>query len=292
MKIFEIGNGQTIMKGSSDYYCSLENEKTLQIYKGLSENEPVIRVSMLYFQRNEGVTQEEAIRTFQEQAKEHNAECTVLPNKVYYAYDSHAIEDVYMHVYEVMYGENIIIVSLSAAKGTEGSEDVKAHLEDMRQMVESIDSLASLELPLLEPTYNDMYYLSQAVVKLYGMDAEEIDEYYTSGKAIDRLQTILDNKEYDQADGAAHFALGMAFGVAMVYEYPDLHWVLVSDQYGRELALQYQNLAVQCFPISMILKRLEDNEVIDVKHLLQETFNQIQATLQKDEDFRYLEYNY
>ncbi|MEC4112887.1 DUF3806 domain-containing protein [Myroides pelagicus] len=292
MKIFEIGNGQAIMMAPSHYYCAIENEQTLQIYRAKSEDEPIIRVSLLSLKQTEQRSEEQRLTEFKTQAKEHKTECICMPNKAYYSYDSNALEDVYMKVYEVMFGDQLIIVSLSATKGTEGKEDVLDHLVELKDMVESIDALASLELPLLEPTYNDMYYMSQEIANLFLIKQESVDEYYTSGKAIKRLQEIFNDRELSKQERSLHFTLGMAFGIALIYKYPDLHWVVVNDQYGRELALQYQNLAIQCFPISMIVKHIEDGEAVNIEMLLSNTHEQILATLKQEEDYKYLAYNY
>ena len=38
------------------------------------------------------------------------------------------------------------------------------------------------------------------------------------------------------------------------------HWVIVEDQYGRDLALQYEKTSIIIFPLTMISKRVEKGE--------------------------------
>ncbi len=43
-----------------------------------------------------------------------------------------------------------------------------------------------------------------------------------------------------------------------------LHWVAVEDEYGRDPALRWLDTSVLVFPRTVISKRVEDGEEIDV----------------------------
>lgn len=292
MKVFEIGNGQTIIKGPSHYYSCSEGESTVMMYKGEREDEPLIRFSVIYFERVEGITQKDIIKDFQEKASKQNTECITHSGKRFFSYDNETQEDLYIHVFEIMHEENIIVASLTANKNDQHSDEVKQYLGEMREMIKSLDSLSSLKFPILEPRYEDIEYLVSDVMNVLGIKGEEIMEYHESGQSVTILQDILTRRDYDADDYRYHSSLGVLFGDCLQHTYNDFHWVIVHDQYGRELALQYQDYAVQCFPISMITKRIKDGVEINVAQLIEDIVHQLVSGVEKDGGYSRLEYNY
>lgn len=292
MKIFEIGDGQTIIKTPSHYYGASENEQTIQLYKGERDDEPVIRISVIYFERVKGVTQKDIITDFKEKATEYNVQAVSHSGKSYFSYDTDSSENLYMHIYEVMYGEHIVAISLTANKGQGDTDEVNSYKKEIVEMIKSIDALSSLEFPLLEPKYEDLYYLTEEVAKVLDLSTEELGGLYESGEVVHILQDILTRRDYEADDRVYYQALGMLFGSCIAYQYEDFHWVVVSDEYGREMALQYRDYAVQCFPISMITKRIEDGEDIDVNYLMEEVTSHIKSAVEKDKQFKVLDYNF
>lgn len=292
MKVFEIGNGQTIIKGPSHYYSCSDGDSTVILYKSINEDEPLIRFSMLYFKRAEGVSEKEALSNFKAKAEEHNTLCVTHNGKTYFSYDNVTDHGTYMRVFEVMYDENIVIASVTADVSDKESEEVKNQVGDVIEMIKSIDSLSSLKFPLLEPRYEDMEYLVTDVMNVLGIQGEQINEYHESGQSVAILQDILTRRDYEAYDYRYHSSLGVLFGDCLQHAYSDFHWVIVHDQYGRELALQYQDYAVQCFPISMITKRIEDGIEINVAQLIGDTVHQLLSGLEKEGGYSRLEYNY
>lgn len=292
MKIFEIGDGQTIIKTPSYYYGANESDSTIQLYKGECDDEPVIRISVIYFERMEGVSQKEILKDFIAKSAAHNTQCITHSGKSFYSYDADHSKDLYMHLYEVMYGEHIVVVSLTANKETKDSEEISKYKREIEDMIKSIEALSSLSFPLLEPKYEDVYYLTDEVAKILDVPVEELDMLYENGEALAFLQDVLTRRDYEADDTVYYKALGMLFGSCLQYQYEDFHWVVVSDEYGREMALQYRDYALQCFPISMITKRIEDGEDIDVQYLMDEVTSHIESAVQKDKQYTVLDYNY
>lgn len=64
--------------------------------------------------------------------------------------------------------------------------------------------------------------------------------------------------------------LGIAFGDALAQQM-DLAWVMVEDDYGRDAALSLIGTSVLVFPQTMISKRIEDGEEIDIYELFDGT---------------------
>jgi hypothetical protein len=61
-------------------------------------------------------------------------------------------------------------------------------------------------------------------------------------------------------------ALGIAFGDAIAQKLM-LDWVTVNDEYGRTPALNWPGTSIVSFPVTMIAKRVEDGEPVDVHQL-------------------------
>ena len=86
----------------------------------------------------------------------------------------------------------------------------------------------------------------------------------TTTKAISPgFQRLIDDKALRADQTAELQALGAVLGQVFAATTP-LRWVVVEDQYGRDLALQYPNTTVIVFPMTMILKRVKDGRDVDI----------------------------
>ena len=65
--------------------------------------------------------------------------------------------------------------------------------------------------------------------------------------------------------------LGVAFGELMLNKLPDFEWAKISDEYGEEICLCARSFILICSPISMMSKRIEDRESIDIADLADKT---------------------
>jgi hypothetical protein len=61
-------------------------------------------------------------------------------------------------------------------------------------------------------------------------------------------------------------SLGVVFGDALA-QYLDLAWIAVDDEYGRDPALRDPVTSDRVFPLTMISKRIERGEAVDVPEL-------------------------
>jgi hypothetical protein len=62
-------------------------------------------------------------------------------------------------------------------------------------------------------------------------------------------------------------ALGLAFGRAFIQENADYDWWMVEDEYGRDPAIRYKRSRLLAFPRTMLSKRIEDGQSLDVVQL-------------------------
>lgn len=72
-------------------------------------------------------------------------------------------------------------------------------------------------------------------------------------------------------------AIGTAFGESLA-ERAGLEWVMVLDEYGLDFGLQKPMTSLVCFPLSMVSKRIEQGEELDLIHLVAETAKLIEST--------------
>ena len=92
------------------------------------------------------------------------------------------------------------------------------------------------------------------------------------------VQAILANQWVTAADTLKLQCLGIAFGDALA-QHIGLTWVAVEDQYGRDPALQLANTSVLIFPMTMISKRVERGETVDVLELFNAIWSDVRSSL-------------
>jgi uncharacterized protein DUF3806 len=93
-------------------------------------------------------------------------------------------------------------------------------------------------------------------------------EQWTETEADIRvLQRILDDQLLAPDQTYALQCLGVVFGRVLAKQ-AGLHWIVVEDEYGRDPALQYAGTSLILFPLTMISKRVEQGQEVDVGELL------------------------
>ncbi len=81
-----------------------------------------------------------------------------------------------------------------------------------------------------------------------------------------RLQAVLDAGVLKATDTYQLQSLGLALG-NVISSNLGLDWVMVEDEYGRDPALRYRNTSLILFPLTMISKRVERGEAVNVPDL-------------------------
>ena len=89
-------------------------------------------------------------------------------------------------------------------------------------------------------------------------------------KDLPVLQRLLDDKAFKKSQTYELQCLGVTFGDVLVSEFP-LRWVMITDEYGTDPTLRFKNTSVNINALTMISKRVERDETVDVFRLLQET---------------------
>ena len=90
------------------------------------------------------------------------------------------------------------------------------------------------------------------------------------------LGTILANDWIRPDETLKLQCLGATFGDALVQQL-GMEWAVVDDEYGRSLCVVMPDAPVRAFPMTMISKRVEDGETIDIPEL----FDGVCRTIEK-----------
>jgi hypothetical protein len=77
------------------------------------------------------------------------------------------------------------------------------------------------------------------------------------------LQAVLDAQIIGSEETWKLQSLGIVLG-DVFEKHSELHWVIVEDEYGRDPALRFGTTGNLIFPLTMISKRVEDGEDVDV----------------------------
>jgi hypothetical protein len=93
------------------------------------------------------------------------------------------------------------------------------------------------------------------------------------------LQRMIDNRVFAKDQTYQLQSLGVAFGDVLASE-TGMHWVIVSDQYGTDPTLRYKNSSIQLNALTMISKRVEEGQPVNLSVLLQGCKNQVQQMIQ------------
>lgn len=57
--------------------------------------------------------------------------------------------------------------------------------------------------------------------------------------------------------------MGIVLGDVFVQD-KGFHWIMVEDEYGRDPAIKFEDTSIIAFPLTMISKRIERGEEVDV----------------------------
>lgn len=126
-----------------------------------------------------------------------------------------------------------------------------------------------MDLKALTP--EDEERLDQARAWVKGHFTEAGDEKYASLDGKLRVIDAILSQHWLTADQTAELqCLGVAFGDALAQKLM-LEWVIVEDEYGRDPTVNWPGTTVLCHALTMISKRVEDGDDVDVYDLFEKT---------------------
>ena len=89
-------------------------------------------------------------------------------------------------------------------------------------------------------------------------------------KDLTALQRLLDDNVFNNSQTYELQSLGVVFGDVLASELP-LRWAMISDEYGSDPTLRFKRTSVSINALTMISKRVERGEKVDLRRLLEQT---------------------
>ena len=119
----------------------------------------------------------------------------------------------------------------------------------------------------------------RTVVEAYLKDDESKEKYRTSAGKLGLLRALLQQKVFKSNQTYELQCMGIVLGDVFVQEL-GMTWIMVEDEYGRDPAVRLGDSGIILFPLTMISKRVEKDEEVDVF----EMFNGIAAKIEEIKD--------
>ena len=116
----------------------------------------------------------------------------------------------------------------------------------------------------------------RAIIEKHLGNQESIEKYKKPAGKLGLLRALLEKKVFTQDQTYELQCMGIVLGDVFVDDM-GFRWVIVQDQYGRDPAIQYKQTSIILYPLTMISKRIERGEVVDVFEL----YNGIVAQVEK-----------
>lgn len=125
-----------------------------------------------------------------------------------------------------------------------------------------------MEQVILVPDEEWVTYIAKMLL-LGSQIAKDITGVEMDGSFEDlkRLQQIVDSNQISIDSTQELQSLGIVFGKVFVNETPNYDWWVVEDEYGKDACVRYKETSLLIFPKTMISKRVEDGEEIDIPEL-------------------------
>jgi hypothetical protein len=103
----------------------------------------------------------------------------------------------------------------------------------------------------------------RSVVEIYLGDPDSRAKYKKSAGKLGLLRALLEAKVFKPSQTYQLQCMGIVLGDVFV-EDMGFHWVMVRDQNGSDPAIQYKQTSVILYPLTMISKRIERGDTVDV----------------------------
>ncbi|NSX55964.1 DUF3806 domain-containing protein [Parasulfitobacter algicola] len=97
-----------------------------------------------------------------------------------------------------------------------------------------------------------------------------LEQYRTAAGKLGTLRALLEAGVFEADQTYELQCMGIVLGDALVQQH-GFEWVAVEDDFGRDPALRVERTSVLLFPLTMISKRVERGEIVDVFDLFNGT---------------------
>jgi hypothetical protein len=120
----------------------------------------------------------------------------------------------------------------------------------------------------------------RAVVERYLGSEDSKEKYRTAAGKLGTVRAFLQGEVFKPDQKYELQCLGIVLGDVFVQDM-GMEWIMVEDEYGRDPAVRLPNTTIILYPMTMISKRIERGEKIDVFELYNGTAAQVEALKDK-----------
>ena len=159
-----------------------------------------------------------------------------------------------------------LLCPLGCSKGRKGSETAEAGMAD--QSAQKVTSPSQADRQRLHD--------QRAVVERYLADESSKAKYQTAAGKLGTIRAILAGNVFRRSQTYELQCLGIVLGDAFVEDLR-MEWVMVEDAHGRDPAVRLPGTSIILFPLTMISKRIERGEVVDVFDLYNGVAAEVEA---------------
>ncbi len=106
-------------------------------------------------------------------------------------------------------------------------------------------------------------------------------QYETLKGKLNLLNTIISSGWIKPDETVKLQSLGISLGDALV-QYLHMKWMMVEDEYGRDPAIIFEGTSIILFPLTMISKRIENNESVDIYDLFKGICSKVEELKRKE----------
>jgi hypothetical protein len=268
----------------ADFVVEMEDDSTLMAYPS-GEETITLRFSSISFYKEgqEGTIEYVAVAVVRSKAAERGLSYAEIADKGIMSYQNESEQSgvfLLQHFWEVGSKNTVVVVSATIVKAQQRSKVVKSTLDAMPSILGSLEVTRSLRA--IESGGKEVLFAVQTAdpvpqsLRPFGEDDEKwletaLDQarelglkYGTGGELtpeeLDRVfsRWMAEGGEKESGDLVAS-ALGAAFGAYFVEQHR-FRWMVVTDQYGTDYAVQHYPGPTIAFPCSSVMKRIERGE--------------------------------
>lgn len=128
-----------------------------------------------------------------------------------------------------------------------------------------------MEQKIEAPTDTDVDCIARQLIHADAVAREAVGHGLDGSRDdLTAIQTVLDAGVVERDATYTLQALGIAFGNVFIKLHLGYDWWMVEDEHGRTPAIRFERTSLLAFPQTMISKRVEDGESVDVWDLFEQ----------------------
>lgn len=125
-----------------------------------------------------------------------------------------------------------------------------------------------MEQRIEAPIESDMVGIARQIIHAQELVLQATGKKLSGSESdLDAIQSAIDAKFIEPEATYSLQALGIVFGKVFIENHEHYDWWMVEDEYGRDPAVRYKETTLLIFPQTMISKRVEDGEPVNVRDL-------------------------